>query len=268
VKSTPYFFEIKNLLVQFLAAFNNVVIKRYNENREAGQTVQVRYVYAPKQRVIYDLVNFAQNITLPVVSVNMTSFSRDESRVFNKNGGFYKPNSNIDRKDNQFTNFYRTPVPVNITINMNIMTKYQTDLDQIMSNFIPFCNPYIILSWKVPEEYNIPFIQEIRSEVLWNGTVNVEYPTDINGNQKYFIIGTTSFTIKGWIFPDVENPINNIFFIDAALTSARGNIQDATYFSLSSQVVTRENSAEYYNTDIISISAAPQMFDVDFNYRP
>jgi hypothetical protein len=248
-----------------LAAFNNVVIRRYDENRNAGQTVQVRYVYAPKQRVIYDLVNFSQNITLPVVSISMTSFTRDANRVFNKNAGFYKPNTFLEKNNKNQTNFYRTPVPVNIGISMSIMTKYQTDLDQIMSNFIPFCNPYVILSWKVPKEYNIPFIQEIRSEVLWSGDVRVNYPTDINGNQKYFVTGDTSFTIKGWIFPSVENPVNNIFFINANLTSVKGNIEDATYFTLSSQAVTKEESIEYYNTEVISISGSPQMTDIEFN---
>lgn len=249
-------------MVQFLAAFNNVVIRRYNENRDVGQTVQVRYVYAPKQRVIYDLVNFAQNITLPVVSISMNSFSRDESRVFNKNAGFYKPNSTIEGNKKNQTNFFRTPVPVNIGISMNIMTKYQTDMDQILSNFIPFCNPYVILSWKVPEEYNIPFVQEIRSEVLWNGNVEVNYPTDIDGNRKYFLIGSTGFTIKGWLFPSQENPINNIFFIDAAMTST--DIADGRYFSLSSNAITKEESVEFYNTEIISISASPQITDINF----
>lgn len=251
-------------MVQFLAAFNNVVIRRYNENREAGQTVQVRYVYAPKQRVIYDLVNYAQNITLPVVSISMGSFTRDTSRVFNKNAGFYKPNYNTEKSNKSQTNFFRTPVPVNIGIKMNILTKYQTDMDQIMSNFIPFCNPYVILSWKVPEEYNIPYLQEIRSEVLWDGTVNIDYPTDINGDKKYFIVGSTGFTIKGWLFSAAENPVNNIFFIDSSLTSVKGDIQDTDYFTLSSQVITKEDSIEYYNTEVISISASPKITDVNF----
>lgn len=270
MRKSPYFFEIKNLLIQFLAAFNNVVIKRFNADREVGQTLQVRYVYAPVQRVLYDIVNSSQNITLPVVSVNMTSFSRDESRVFNKSGGFYKPNHDLkeNKGKGQLVNFYRTPVPVNISVEMNIMTKYQTDLDQIMSNFIPFCNPYIILSWKVPEEYNLPFVEEIRSEVLWGGSVSVSYPTDIAGNAKYVIVGKTSFTIKGWIFPSEETPVKNIFFIDAALSVVKGNLQDSSYFTLSSQVVEQTDCASYHNTEIVSISASPKMDNVfvDFSY--
>ena len=263
MQKSSYFFEVKDLLIQFLAAFNNVVIKRFNANRDVGQTLQVRYVYAPKQRVIYDIENFSQNITLPVVSIHMTGFSRDNNRVFNKNLGFYRPDYNIENHKTEITHFYRTPVPVNISVQMNIMTKYQTDLDQIMSNFIPFCNPYIILSWKVPEEYNMPYIEEIRSEVLWDGNVSVTYPTDIAGNRKYFIEGSTNFTIKGWIFPAEEDPINNIFFIDAALIAAKGNLQESKYFELSSQVVVKKDCATYYNTEIVSISAAPQMKSID-----
>jgi hypothetical protein len=254
LKKSSYFFEIKDLLIQFLAAFNNVVIKRFNGNRAAGQTLQVRYVYAPKQRVIYDITNFSQNITLPVVSIHMSNFSRDETRVFNKNIGFYKPNSAKENINTSVTNFYRTPVPVNITLNMDIMTKYQTDLDQIISNFIPFCNPYIILSWKVPKEYNLPYIEEIRSEVLWNGNISVEYPKDISGNQKYFIIGSTSFTIKGWIFASEEDPLKNIFYIDASLAAAKGDLMDSKYFELSSQIVTVDQDPDNYNTSVVSIT--------------
>lgn len=255
MKKSSYFFEVKDLLIQFLAAFNNVVIKRFNANREVGQTLQVRYVYAPKERVIYDITNFSQNITLPVVSIHMSSFSRDETRVFNKNIGFYKPNSAKENVNTHITNYYRTPVPVNISMNMDIMTKYQTDLDQIISNFIPFCNPYIILSWKVPKEYNLPFIEEIRSEVLWNGNISVQYPKDIAGNQKYFVIGSTSFTIKGWLFSAAEEPLKNVFYIDNAITgAARGDLLESKYFELSSQVITKEQDPEFYNTEVVSVT--------------
>jgi hypothetical protein len=166
--------------------------------------------------VLYDLVNYAQNITLPVVSVSIASISRDESRVFNKINGFYTSNGRSDIDKTQTTTHYRSPVPVNINVNMSILTKFQSDMDQILSNFIPYNNPYIILSWKVPEDlsatgFAIP--QEIRSEVLWSGNVNMSYPTDIAATDKYKITGDTSFTIKGWLFPAERDPVGNIFYI-------------------------------------------------------
>ncbi len=84
MKNRAFHFEIKNLLTQFVAAFDDTVISRFDKNRNAKSNIDVRYVFAPKQRVMYDIVNKAQNITLPVVAINLNSISRDESRVFNK----------------------------------------------------------------------------------------------------------------------------------------------------------------------------------------
>jgi hypothetical protein len=163
------------------------------------------------------LVNLAQNITVPVVSVSIASISRDEARVFNKINGYYIPTGTSDNSVGSKSIHYNSPVPVNITVNMSIMTKFQTDMDQILSNFVPYNNPYIILSWKVPADlsptgFDIP--QEIRSEVLWNGNINLTYPTDITATDKYKITGDTSFTIKGWLFPAQTNPVGNIFYIE------------------------------------------------------
>ena len=84
MKNRAFHFEIKNLLTQFVAAFDDTVISRFDKNRNANSNIEVRYVFAPKQRVMYDIVNKAQNLTLPVVAINLDSVSRDETRVFNK----------------------------------------------------------------------------------------------------------------------------------------------------------------------------------------
>lgn len=165
---------------------------------------------------MYDLVNLAQNITVPVVSISISNLSRDESRVFNKINGYYMPAGSNDNATQSRSVHYNSPVPVNITVNMSIMTKYQSDMDQILSNFIPYNNPYIILSWKVPDTLSIngfTLPHEIRSEVLWSGSVNLAYPTDIAATEKYKIIGDTSFTIKGWLFPAKKDTVGNIFYI-------------------------------------------------------
>jgi len=89
VRARPFYFEIKDMLTQFVAAFDDIVIGRFNKDRKEKDKINVRYVYAPKQRVLYDLVNETKTLTLPVVSVNVNNISRDESRVFNKLDGFY-----------------------------------------------------------------------------------------------------------------------------------------------------------------------------------
>jgi hypothetical protein len=90
---------------------------------------------------MYDLVNKAQNLTVPVVAVNITSVSRDENRVFNKLNGFYFSKGTSDTSAKSKSTFVASPIPVNIGINMSILTKFQSDMDQIISNFVPYNNP-------------------------------------------------------------------------------------------------------------------------------
>ena len=88
-------------------------------------------------------------------------------------------------------------------------------MDQILSNFVPYNNPYIIISWKVPSSQNLTNNLEIRTEVLWDGSLNLQYPIEVSGTQPARIIASTSFTMKGWLFkgPRSEDT-KNIFTID------------------------------------------------------
>ena len=149
---------------------------------------------------------------------------------------------------------------------MSILTKFQSDMDQIISNFVPYNNPYIILSWKVPEDlatggFSVP--QEIRSEVLWDGSINLTYPTDINASEKYKIVGDTSFTIKGWLFPAAQNDVGNIFYINnnfhnVALVTSVAELTAQTYTTpLSSGLISQNET--------VSISANPQIFNIFYN---
>jgi len=250
------------LLTQFVSAFDDIIINRYDNNRVPQNKVQVRYVYAPKQRVLYDLVNLAQNITVPVVSVSISNVSRDEVRVFNKINGYYFANGTSDTNPGATSTHYNSPVPINITVNMSIMTKYQTDMDQILSNFIPYNNPYIILSWKVPLDLSpqgFATPQEIRSEVLWSGNVNLTYPTDIQSTDKYKIVGDTSFTIKGWLFPSVQNSVGNIFYIDSNfyVPSLLTSVNELTAINYTNKSNTDPNLNT--TTETVSTYAFPQI---------
>ena len=192
MKNYTYNFEIKDLLTQFVAAFDDTVIKRFNKDRSVEQEIDVRYVFAPKQRIMYDVVNKAQNLQLPVVAVNLTSVSYDTDRVFNKLHNF-----NNSGGTNTASSI-RTPTPVNLTVNMSILCRYMQDMDQILSNFIPYTDPYIVLAWKEPVSDALASdVIEIRTEVLWDQSINLNTPTETTYSDKFRIIADTSFTIKG-----------------------------------------------------------------------
>lgn len=253
MKDYTYSFEIKDLLTQFLCAFDDTIIKRYDKDRNAKELIEVRYVLAPKQRVMYDIINKAQNLTLPVVALNVTGISRDQSRVFNKLDSTYNTLNKHQSK-------VLMPIPINIEVSMSILARYMQDMDQIISNFVPFSNPYIILTWKEPT--NVPDqVLEIRSEVLWSGSISLTEPTDLAASDKFRIVGDTSFTIKGWLFRNKNELSSQIYFIDANFMAVSGSkiiIDDSNYSSFINSLST--------NTETVSISATPSLTNLYYNY--
>ncbi len=242
-----YNFEIRTLIAQFVDAFDDIVIRRYNNavDREIQDKIHCNFVYAPKTRTLHDLVNKAKHIKLPVVSVNIANMNRNVGRVFNKIEGPYY-NMGID--DTGFTHPLQ-PVPVDITMDMSIITRFQSDMDQILTNFMPYNDPYVVISWRAPYTEH-----EMRTIVKWSGNVNFEYPTDITPNQPYRVIANTSFVIEGWVFKDPIEPVGKIYKIDTSFTALSD--LNATYDTML-------NWTDAENTDFFVLSGRPQARTAD-----
>jgi hypothetical protein len=130
------------------------------------------------------------------------------------------------------------------------------DIDQILSNFIPYSNPYIILSWKEPSEISDQIV-EIRSEVLWNGNISFNSPTDISYSEKFRVVCDTSFTIKGWIFKNKNEISTPIYFIDVN-TYAMSRTDILSYDSLSGLDLTNVE-------DSYTLSAQPTITNIFYS---
>lgn len=256
MKKYSYFRETLNTLTQFVAAFDDCFVFRYTNDFEAKEKIGVRYVLGPKQRVLYDIINQAKNITLPVISIEQKNIRRDPTRIQFKDQKITRPNitnPNIVRVP--------SPIPVVMDIDVSILANYKEDIDQIVSNFIPWCNPYFIISWKIPQEFGMDFIDELRTEVSWSGNVDFENPTNIEHTDKYRIVGNTSFTIKGWIFPSVETPQAPIYVVNTNFIGLSSGLDLFTYNSYNSL-----SSSD--TTDVIMISAYPEITNTLCNSIP
>jgi hypothetical protein len=261
-----FHFEIQDLLTQFIAAMDDVVIGRYNKNREQKEKIKVRYVHAPKERVLFDIVNKAQNITLPVISVALESVSRDQNRVFNKIDGMYAPiGKNIYGRD---TAFIAMPIPVDLNVSLSIITNYQSDMDQILSNFVPYSNPYIVICWKIPEEFGIKDTEEIRSVVMWDGNINLEYPKDLEPGTKPRFVANTSFLIKGWLFPqETEDYAKNIYFVKSNFrTTSQLLLNYDQIASLSAEAAVYDTLTNTLKeTEFVNLSGSPYITNLYMN---
>ena len=255
MKTWTYNKEVQTLIEQFTSAFNDIVVKRFSKDSDTPQgQFKVNFVYAPKQRVVETLKKPAPGgLTVPVVAINISSFQRDPTRIFNKNSDFNIDALSIAGEKREFVKGIKQPVPINIGVNMTIITKYQTDMDQIISNFVPYCDPYIVISWKMPVAYGKNY--EIRTEVLWSGSVNVQYPLELGPTQSFRITADTSFTIKGWLFKSVDyiETYKKIYVINSDYVAV--NEEDF----ISDNLIT---DLDQYETESISISARPQINQV------
>lgn len=252
-----YYREQQNVLTQFVAAFDGCFVYRYDKNFIKKEKINVRYVFGPKQRVLYDIVNQAKNLTLPVVSIEQKNIRRDPTRIQFKDQKMSRPRF----EDNRYISKIPMPIPVVFDIDVSIVCNYKEDIDQIVSNFIPWCNPYFIISWKIPDEFGLDFIEELRTEVSWSGSVDYENPLNIDQSEKYKIVGNTSFTVKGWIFPAFETPSSPIYVVNnnfvAVSSGAILNGYD-DYWTLSANDT----------TDIINISAYPEITNTFYKGIP
>jgi hypothetical protein len=227
-----YDFEVQTMMTVFINALSDIVVKRFNADKTPENQIKVRVVYAPKQRVLNDLINKDQNLILPVVACYIGGLSRDSNRTFNKLVGMYNQMS-----DGRVLN-ERQPLPIDLKINVSIMTRYQADMDQILSHLLPFINPYFVLSWRTPSRPEF----EIRSNVYWDGNANIQYPIELNATQVARVVGDLSFVFKGWLFQTLpKDVIGSIYTVDS--TYAIANNFDVL------------NSYERYKTEMTSSSA-------------
>lgn len=221
-----YDFELQTMTTMLMNCFSDIIIKRFNVNRDPRDQIKTRVVYAPKQRVLNDLLDKDQNLQLPVISVQIGGIARDENRVFNKLLGTFHHPANTTYSLNE-----KGPQPIDVTYNLSIMTRYQQDMDQILSHLLPYINPYFVVSWRTPQRPDF----EIRSNVIWNGQANVQYPVELNANQVARVVADLSFVFKGWLFQN-QTKHENIFSFDNSYTAlnvsqdfARYNLYDTTY---------------------------------------
>ena len=199
-----YDWEIQTLMTMFMNSMSDIVVKRFNVHKQPQDQIKTRLVYAPKQRVLNDLLDRDQNLQLPVMACYIGGITRDNNRVFNKILGNYQQTPTGSAMYNE-----KMPLPIDLAINVSIMTRYQADMDQIVSHLIPYINPYFTVSWRTPGRPD----HEIRSNVFWNGNVNITYPMDMASSQVARVVADLSFTFKGWMFQAKGDEVGTILTI-------------------------------------------------------
>lgn len=195
MKVRSYRREIQKSTAQMLDVFNDITIDRRDKDNHVQQLITVPCVYGSRSRILKSLENRNNTVQLPLIFLSISGLRRDNSRVHSiHNGILLKSGSGA----NSF--LMNTPVPINITYTMTIMTKFQEDMDQILSNWAVWFNPdiYVILPHPIITGENL------KSQIVFDGNINVVYPEEIDNKTPIRVVATTTFEFRTWLFPGLD----------------------------------------------------------------
>ena len=194
MKTESYNREILHATAMFMDAFNDITIRR-----ASGKLIKVKLLNGRRSRIFKSLENPARSpIKPPLIAVVRTGITRDTSRVSDLNRYLLKTTGS----DLNY-NFY-PPNPMDLTFQLTLVAKTQSDMDRMLSNFIPFCNQSFFVNTPHPK---LPG-QVIKHEVIWNGNITETDNSETSFEDAELIIAETDFTFKTWMGAGTENKLD------------------------------------------------------------
>ena len=201
-----YHKQIRNAVIAFGTIFNNINIKRTDSSGNPLQTIRVPLSYAPKEKFIARLDQQADlqgtdskvALTLPRMSFDITGYTYDPTRKLNKNIKISVA-KNTSGDENR-TNTQFSPVPYDVSFDLNVYTATSDDGLQIIEQILPFFQPDYTVTMIMARDFmdtkrDIPFVLE-----------NVSYDDSYTGTLTSLrrIIYTLSFTAKIYLYGPIS----------------------------------------------------------------
>jgi len=198
-----YYHEIlRRTIITFGTLFNNIRVKTSDNSGNVVSEIKVPLAYGPKQKFLARLeeapddLNNPVRITLPRMSFEFVSLNYDSRRKAPTTQTFIAPTKN-DKKDVRKAYM---PVPYNMEFELNIMTKHNDDMLQIVEQILPYFQPAYTVSVNlvdtIGEKKDVPF-------VLNNINMEDDYEGDFSTRRA--LIYTLRFTAKTYLFGPVPS---------------------------------------------------------------
>ena len=256
-----YHKQIRNTVIAFGTIFNNINIKRLDSSGNPLQTLRVPLSYAPKEKFIARLdqqssltgSDSSVAITLPRMAFDITGYSYDASRKLNKNQriGVVTTNADTSKLNAQYS-----PVPYDVSIELNVFTANSDDGLQIIEQILPYFQPdytvTMIENRTMDTKRDIPFVLE---------NVNYEdsYTGDLTSTRR--ITYSLTFTAKIYLY----GPISTGAIIKTVSADLYNNTSDQGP-SRSERVTVTPNPTSADKDDTYTYTTTLEFFDDTLNY--
>lgn len=197
-----YFYHeiFRRTIIGFGTLFNNISIQHKNDAGEIIDMMKVPLAYGPIQKFLARLeqspsLNKPVQITLPRMSFEFIGLSYDGTRKVTPTQTFI---TSTGSAEGGLRKAYM-PVPWNMDFELNIMTKLNDDMLQIIEQILPYFQPSYNMTINfidgVNEKRDIPI-------VLNDITMNDDYEGDFSTRRA--LIYTLRFTAKVYLFGPVS----------------------------------------------------------------
>ena len=258
-----YHKQIRNAVIAFGTIFNNINIRRLDSSGNPLQAIRVPLSYAPKEKFIArldqqsDLTGTDSKValTLPRMSFDITGYAYDPTRKLNKNQKISVAKNTSG--DNKRVNTQFSPVPYDVSFDLNIYTATSDDGLQIIEQILPYFQPDYTVTMIMDRTYmdtkrDIPFILE-----------SVDYEDSYTGalTDRSRIIYTIKFTAKIYLYW----PITTSAIIRNAEADMYSNTSDANP-SRSQRVTVTPNPTSADKDDTYTYTTTLEFFNDGKNY--
>lgn len=191
--------ELAIASTQFKRFFNNISVQRAN-----GETCMFQCVLGNRSRIFKALENPTRSGTysLPMIVIQRTGITRNSERLTNINNEV-----KYASKSRAFDYNLYTPVPIDISFQVTIVSKRQGDIDRALSNFIPFFNRDAFVRYRHPKFEGL----FMKCQVIMDDNISEERPESLDSADDDIVTCTCNFTFKTWIFcgNDVASGVGN-----------------------------------------------------------
>ena len=202
--TTYYHQTIRKYVAVFGTLFNDINVVRRDASDVIKEQIKVPIAYSPRDRWILRLrrargvsgTDEAVAMSLPRMGFDLTAITYDGTRKLNTLGQVYSANTAAGTSTlmKQYN-----PVPYNFDFSLYSMVSNAEDGAQIFEQIVPFFTPEFTVTVNLIPSMNIaPDVTMVLNGV----TIEDNYQGDFQSTRE--IIWTLTFTMKGYIYPDVK----------------------------------------------------------------
>lgn len=253
-----YFYHeiFRKTIIGFGTLFNDIVVKKKNDDNDVFSSIKVPLAYGPTQKFLARLeqepnLNKPVQITLPRMSFEFIGLSYDPTRKLTTTQTFLTH----DVSDKTDVKKVYMPVPYNMEFELSIFCKLNDDMLQIVEQILPYFQPTYNLTINLVES-----IGEKRDIPITLDSIDMQDDYEGDFSTRRALIYTLRFTAKTYLFGPVSGGVEKDIIKKVSLGFVSGDTNSVARDLTYSQTPVAAKS--YLNNVVATLSSDIEKGDI------